>query len=224
MAKDKIDIFLDVIETDAQLVQKMLLEIAAQVNARVRKKLPNINVRVRNDIFNYLTTTTIYQSLLNGDLAGEFGLPAVGRRDRLDNIIQAVVDRMEIDFDTYRPVSKKYRGGINFRILLNDLSEILTLIEATVVTEKGEILNWLEWLLTFGDRLIISEFFVYLKDGKGRSRKAIMLPNDARSWSVPIDVAGTINDNWLTRALAGNGGAAPFVSIIERVVEDELRV
>jgi hypothetical protein len=94
-------------------------------------------------------------------------------------------------------------------------------MEGSILTEKGEVLEWLRWLLTFGDRIIISEYQIHLISGKGRSGRGIMVADDASAWRVPPRFSGTIRNNWLTRAFKENSQS--FFLIIENIIKQELQ-
>ena len=217
----QLQITFDIIQTDQQLEKLFLLEIVKELNARIPKIMPRMTDKMRVATFNFLKATDTYQSLVSGGLAYHFGLPTGGRKQRIDTIIQAVANRMEVEFIPVKLISKQFKKGIRFRVLLRDLSEVLTLPESLVLTEKGELLEWLHWLLELGDKIIINEYEIELGSGRGRSGGAIMVPEKSGSWRVPPKYAGTISKNWLTRALTKNGGA--YLSIIEEIIKKEMQ-
>ena len=216
----RIPFVFDIVETDAQLEKLMLLEIAKELNARIPGALPRIDRRVRDATFAFLQNNDTYRSLVSGELAAEFGIPSAGRKQRIDRIIRAVADRMQIEFRPLRLRGGRYSGGLSFRVLMIDLSEVLTLVEGLVVTEKGQVLEWLKWLLTFGDSVIVSEYDVLLRPGKGRSGGGLMIADDAGAWRVPPQFSGTLRSNWLTRAFRIN--IRQYLSIIEKILDQEL--
>jgi len=72
-----------------------------------------------------------------------------------------------------------------------------------VVTEKGESLPWIEWLLKRGDDIIISDYHVVEGD-HGRTGMATMKPGGNYKVSrVNPSFSGTEDDNFVTRALDG---------------------
>ena len=177
--------------------------------------------KMRDATLNYLRTTSTYTSLVSGELATHFGLRGSDRKQRIDEIILAVVNGMDIEFVPIRYTRGKFTNGIKFKVLAKNLSDVINLPEGDVVTEKDQVLPWLRWLLTFGDKIIISEYEIKLEQGKGRSRGGYMISEKAGVWRVPPEYSGTRHDNWLTRALNNNSTA--YFSIIERVIKDELQ-
>ena len=72
---------------------------------------------------------------------------------------------------------------------------------AKVVTENGTALPRLKWLLTLGDKIIITEFEVEYKDGSGRSGLASM--SEGGTFRVNPSFSGTEENNFITRAFQG---------------------
>lgn len=221
MAKVNIPTYIDIIETDKQLEKLMLIEVVKELNKRIPKRIDEISSKLRDDTFEFLKGNSTYRSLVGGDLAGHFGIPTAGRVARIDTIIRAVADGMKIRYVPVKLKGKKFTGGIEIGILRTNLAEVLFLAEGLVMTEKGVVLDWLNWLLTLGDTVIITKYDVELGTGLGRSGLAVMVPEDAGSWRVPPKYSGTIQKNWLTRAF--NDNISAYLSIIENTVKQELQ-
>ncbi len=67
-----------------------------------------------------------------------------------------------------------------------------------VITEKGESLDWISWLLTRGDDVVVADYHV-VPGNHGRSGDAVMKQGDF--FRVRPEYSGTIEDNAITRAL-----------------------
>jgi hypothetical protein len=216
-----IPITFDILETNAELEQLFIQEIAKELNRKIPGRMKSIGQRMRDATVSFIQSTSTYASLVGGTLAFELGIPKGNRKDRIDAVAHAVARNMEIEFIPITTGGKQFRNGIRFRLLMRDLSEVLSLQEAIIFTEKGQQLDWLRWLLTLGDSIIIDEYDVFYSPGRGRSGGAIMLPSNATAWRVPPQYSGTIGDNWLTRALVDNYPA--YRSIIETILIDEFQ-
>ena len=71
---------------------------------------------------------------------------------------------------------------------------------------NGNTVDWLRWLLTAGDTIVIADYQVMKEKGtplKGsRSGYALMVsPKMSKGFRVDPNHSGTIDDNWITRAL-----------------------
>ena len=87
-------------------------------------------------------------------------------------------------------------------MIRSDFSDVLSSDSGFVIDAlRGYQLPWLEWLLLEGNKAIISKQEVIIGPNKfSRTGLAIMRPSN-KSWRVPSEFAGTIKDNWITRAI-----------------------
>ena len=67
-----------------------------------------------------------------------------------------------------------------------------------VLTKKGERLDWISWLLTRGDDIVVADYHV-VPGNHGRSGDAVMKQGDF--FRVRPEYSGTLDDNCITRAL-----------------------
>lgn len=195
----KMHLSIELLENDAIITKKILQAMADEINSRIQQKLSTITYQIQQFTLQFLKATDTYISLVGGELAAQFGLPVFNRQSMIDAIIQKIADNIKIDVKAYTTFGNNFRGGVTFNVLLADFSDILSMVEAFVTTEKGTLLPWLEWLLIRGNQLIISEHEIHLIGGRGRSGMAIMVKNTASAWRVPTQYSGVRGDNWLTR-------------------------
>ena len=153
------------------------------------------------------------QSLRNGELRGAFGIPK--EIDPTLEIIEAIVGTVDVEFKLVRGGRGGFSGGLVIQIQPKDLSNLLNLPNARVVTKKGTALPWLKWLLTLGDKIIIKEFEVEYKDGTGRSGLATM--SEGGTFRVNPSFSGTEENNFITRAFRGSDDK------ISRIIKRHMR-
>ena len=211
---------IELLESDALISRKILQALSTEFNNRVQQQLPVILDKVRLQTVFFLKQTDTYLSLVGGELAAHFGLPINSRHAMVDAIIQKIADNIEGEFKPTRVRVGDFTGGLDLRILVKDLSDILTMAEAMVTTEKGQSLPWLEWLLIKGNKFIISEHEIHLRGGTGRSGGAIMVKNTASAWRVPSQYSGVMTNNWLTRAF--DIGQSAYLDMITNILIQEL--
>jgi hypothetical protein len=190
---------IELLETNKQIEQKILEGIAEDFNSLIQPKLIDIREKISVATVAFLQGSETYESLMRGELAGHFGLPVWGRRMMINNVVQKIGDNIEIDYTPVRVRAGGFIGGAEIGVLIKDFSDILAMMEASVDTEKGQILPWLEFLLLRGDQIIISQYDIKMETGTGRSGKAIMVKGSAKAWRVPPEYSGVAGDNWLTR-------------------------
>lgn len=211
---------IDLLEDDKTISNKILKGLAEEFNLRVSKKIAIIKNNISIEVVNFLKQSNIYKSLISGDLAAHFGLPISTRKTMVDNIVQKIGNNIEVEHRILKVRSGGFTGGVEIGILVKDFSDILSMSEAFVTTEKGQVLPWLEWLLIKGNKIIISEHEIHLIGGKGRSMGGIMVKNNAGVWRVPSEYSGVVSNNWLTRMFSDN--IIQFSDIINKILEKEL--
>ncbi len=150
-----------------------------------------IEDRLRSVIIDSIKAAPEYHSLLSGRLLGEFGL--TDAPTKLDRILQ--VWSQDIHFDMKNTTMR-------ITAIQGDFKNVLSLPEAQQFTNKGVSLDWLDWLLIKGDKTIIREYEIEAAQGRrSRTGLAVMVKVKKGRWKVPSQYAGTVNKNWVTRAI-----------------------
>ena len=197
MAKISLQLIDSDMEIDRKIRKALLREVDKVMNTTVNKSVGP----VRNIVRNKLLEQPEVKSLSGGILAGEFGLPDGGRR--IEDIINFWVSNIIVSKKKATASGGGVDAGLTIKMIRSDFEDVLGLNSASIVTEKGQELPWLEWLLKFGDRVIVRDYTVFFGGNRRSSRSglAIMVRSNSRSWGVPSAFAGTIDDNFVTRAL-----------------------
>lgn len=198
------EISIDIKESDSVIIHRILKAMVEDINAAIRRALPNILTDLQETIRTVIKLSPTYQALIGGSLAGEFGFYAGAEDKRVTAIVDKIVDHIRIKFTGFKIHGQNITNKLYIYILRSDFSEILSSPEAVVITEKGESLPWLEWLLTLGNRIAIVGYKSILLTGEGRSGRGVMIEGDGFFWRVPPRYSGTIRKNWLTKALNDN--------------------
>jgi hypothetical protein len=220
MPRSSLRVTIELLESNTEIERKILQGIAIDFNTLMLSKISDIRNKIDVATVTFLKNSQTYTSLISGELAAHFGLPSFNRQTMVDNILRKIGQNIEIEFIPVKVRAGNFTGGANIQVLVKDFSDILSMIEATIITEKGQILPWLEWVLTKGDKIIISEHDIRLVSGKGRSGQAIMVKNSASAWRVPTAYSGVVGDNWLTRFFDLYQDA--YLTIITNILQTEL--
>jgi hypothetical protein len=90
-----------------------------------------------------------------------------------------------------------------------------------VVTDsKGYSLPWLKWLLFEGSKPLIKNYSVKFGSNKrSRTGQAIMISSN-KNWKVPSEFAGTVTNNWITRAI--DRASDKILQDIQNIIESNL--
>lgn len=189
--------------------RKLTRKLAAEWNVRYSYNIESMQGEIQSIIAKYLKQTTTFRSLQNGRLAGEFGLETSSRSSKLDTIVDKISKLIEIrrkvltrrDWRFLLLKNTIIDAAVTINIIPSNMSWLYDIEEGFFETEKGEIINWLEWLLLAGEEPQVFNFvFVKGFTEYSRSGKGIMVKS-RRDWSVPSVFSGVENDNWITRTL-----------------------
>ena len=186
---------LNLTESDSKIESKILKALAEELNQLWPKK-----VNVVRDVFSRNSHDAVVNcpemdSVANGILRIDFGITF----DPVAAIANAVAQSVNVTFNKVN--SKLTSGGFKITVQPLDYLNVLSLVESFVITEKGASLPWLDWLLTYGDSIIITNFGVKYSAGKGRTGGGYMIP-PARPFQVNSVFSGTVDNNFITRAIA----------------------
>lgn len=195
---------LKLLDTSKEIQQKilnaMLPEITATMNSgitKIKSQLPDI---IRQAIIN----SPEYNSLLNGQLRYEFGID--NSSSKLASLLEVWSTNIQYSYTKPHIVGVKIKSAFSANTIRADFSDVLY-TDYAVVTDmlRGYSLPWLEWLLLEGNKTIINNYeVVFGPNSSSRTGYAVM-HQSRRSWQVPSEFAGTMSDNWITRAIDNIG-------------------
>lgn len=183
------------ITADSEIQKRLLEACEKEIKLILDKAKTKIKANLTNIVIEALQRSPEISSLSNGKLKYDFGL----NFDPTDSIIYSIANSIDIRFKnfTLRGFTK---GIVTAYIQPVDFSNLLGEDFAQVVTDKGQSLPWLQWLLTEGDSIIIADYHVdYGLYPTSRSGGAIMKPG--RIYKVDSSFSGTAENNFITRAL-----------------------
>lgn len=191
--------FLKLEESTGEINKKILEALLPQVEKYLKKLFNKVSEQIKVVVIEAIKQAPEYQSLLTGQLKAEFGLP--DSEARVNSIIN-VWNNLTVEYKDTKISRGSLYGGFKISMIPKDFSNVLTLEASSFTTEKGTQLNWLEWLLLFGNKTIIKDYTIQLgPNPRSRTGMAIMKGQLAGKWSVPNSYAGTANNNWITRAI-----------------------
>jgi len=185
-------------------IKNIEMEINKGIADYVNKKLSSNQNRIINSIRSLVPNWILAQpemiSLASNDptsLAGYFGV--VGDASSIaTKIAISVADSLTFKLDNFK---NNLNGGFEVYIQPTTFINLLGIQDGRSVYAGGN-LHWLDWLLTKGDEIIISNYQYNPQTGLGRSGLGNMIPGGV--FRVPPQFSGTANNNFVTRALIGN--------------------
>lgn len=193
----RIDIKL--VESNSQVRKLILSELARQLRETFILARPAIINQTKDIVRDALKQEPEYQSLVSGKLRAELG---IANSANIDTIVEALVNTLDMIVDPVTYNNTGLKGGFTLQMIQSDdISGIISTDEAMVVDNNGQNLPWLEWLLLRGNQIIIRNYQVRMGASPySRTNMAVMIKSN-KNWRVPMEFAGTITNNWTTRAL-----------------------
>ena len=191
---------ISIVESDKEIQTTINRLLAIEIKKMLSNIGKNAETYIKQTIITSIQQQPEYSSLLNGRLKYEFGLPDAD--SRVASILSAIQDSLTISYVQPRYNSSSINASFEINMIPSDFNDILNLPEAVFTTEKGTQLQWLKWLLLEGDSSIVFGYqFILGQNPFSRTGGGIMRSDSAGVWRVPPEFAGTINNNWITRAI-----------------------
>lgn len=180
----------------AQRVKKAIRE--AMLKDKFIDKMREMVDFIYEFLYEKFITSSTYYSLIGGTLRAELGLDDSEVAKLPQMIADMLVAKAYVDFS-----NGKTRVIISFIDKDFDPNKVGSY---TSVNKKGEttIIPWLYWLLTAGTENVVTDHYMKLIPGAGRSEMAIMIKEEGETFSVDPEYAGTENDNWITKTIRYN--------------------
>lgn len=195
--------------TVAKIVDdKIVYAVQKNMNKRFRTIIPQIKSEIKpkisNIILNQLNKSDTVQSLLSGKLKDDFGLFGNVAKVTLTNIIIEISEGIELNIE-----SSQKSGSIITTTLdilpYSDFDKIISVAGGSFPSMGGNV-DWLEWLLTRGTQVVIGDYWIF-PYAKGKTRSGgnsimkMIESKPRRPFRVDPNYAGTIEDNFITRAV-----------------------
>ena len=177
-------------ESTKQVDAIITKEMDKALRSAISRARPKIIIQIKELFREAIESSPEYESLMSGKLREEFGIEDAGRK--LAEIMKIWLNNIDTEYN-------KNNSILTINICLSNFQDVLGLDAATVTTEKGGDLHWLEWLLLEGDKTVVKDFHIAYKPQNSRTDSYIMV--EGGSWRVPPEFSGSMDDNFVTRAL-----------------------
>lgn len=207
-ANPKISIHFDLL-TPIEKIRSDILSLSIKhLNKRLfRASVQNMLIqKTQNAIYSSLIRQPEYIEMVNpqGRLRAELGV--VDSSQAINRLVQTWIESVELTTETLtHQGDKKISGGMQITAIQADFEDVIRQNWASYVTEKGVEIPWLEWLLLNGVEILITTHFPirhpkFAKYSRTNTN-TIMVKTKGRGWGVPARYAGTLRNNYCTRAI-----------------------
>jgi len=173
--------------------------IEQEINNALSLCINPIQNRVRDEFKYAFLISPEYKSLNGGLLAAEFGFIKGDEESRfLSPLLNWIINKIEVYVVPFRYDTG---GEINIDLATFDVDDFINQPFATYVSRKKYIIQWLDWLINRGNKIIIYTHKIDYENKDriqkfSRSKQAIMVKQG--TWKVPSEFAGTVDRNWIT--------------------------
>ena len=171
--------------------------IASHMNSSVQKKKSSIRDSIRNLAETWILEQPEIIALKNNELAAQLGLPFGSAGSAVDAIVLAIRNSVDLEIKKF---DKRLKGGVTLKFQPSNFANLLSLAQGHVKLPESGDLHWLKWLLESGNKTIVVNYH-FVPGTKGRSRGGVM--GSGGAWRVPPQYAGTLENNFVTRAFSG---------------------
>lgn len=194
------NVTINILESDSQIESMVLHALVKEANKIVRRSVNGIIGAVKPVVRIAMENSLAIHSLRSGTLKADFGLT----RDPTPAIIDTIVNSVEVRTTRFSAVGGSIKGGLTLTVQPTDYSLLTTSPAIGGQVIKGGIMPWLDWLLVSGDAIIIADFGVeYGPYGRSGGAHMVKTSEGIRPFKVNTNFSGTLDNNFITRALNG---------------------
>lgn len=200
------------LDSIGDIEDKVNKAIAEEANKVLALQQNNILNNCKQLISGWISSQPEMVALQNGILAGQLGLyPGQGLNAQIE-IINSIKQSISLQFNRF---SNKLVGGLDVNFQPKTFVNLLNLPQG-IVNYKDGSLPWLKWLLLLGDSIIVVNYQYNAQTGLGRSGLGNMIPGG--SFRISPQYSGTVNDNFVTRALVGTVQQDQIAAIFKKAL------
>jgi len=184
------------------------------INRLLNKKKNLIIADIRQLIFNWVFKQPEMQDILlgpAGNLGPQLGIPIGEESFIVNKICSAAARSFSINI---KNLNSANLGTLSMNFGNYAFTEFLEMPEGFIVTEKGVVLHWMDWILNFGLVPIVLGYHFKPIEGKGRSTGGIMVKRGA--WGVPYTYSGTPTNNFIVRAFQDPNNDSDIQNVLSR--------
>jgi hypothetical protein len=186
----------------------ILFEYVNHISGIFNVALPFIRSKTTQIVTDTLRASDAWGAINGGELQEIFKIPSPS--SALYAIEQAIVNSMDIVRTPVTIAGQSVNGSFSVNLLDDSYRDVLNANNTSFVTTNGKPINWLEWLLFYGNSAVASKAKLIETD------KGVFLVRANTDLYVPSAYSGIPNDNILTRALV------PAEAAIGQMIEDEM--
>jgi hypothetical protein len=191
--------------SDNEIIRLACRELAATINTRLTGLEIDIKRKISELIQEAIRNSPVYIALSGGEGKLRTQLGIVSPKADMDFILRKMIQGINVTPLVFNSSGTKFTAQLTATAIASDFIDLLSsglgVYTSTNTQGKSTEVEWLKWLLTKGTADIIVGYIVKENvPDYSRTQDAIMVKNKSRAWFMPVDYAGTVEDNFITRA------------------------
>ncbi len=187
-------------EKDSVINRNITRALIKQLNSKVQLVGIRISKIIQRRFAKLLMEDKTVNSLINGELRGQFGL--VDPQLRIKAVLDQWLMSMQVKPKPLRLTKNGIVGGFKLQMVESNWEDVLGLDIAIFKTpEHGFNLEWLSWLLIKGGKTVVMDYDFIAKNGRGRTDRGLMAKVRRRRWNVPAAYQGNRTNNFATQTI-----------------------
>ena len=206
------------IKLDSGFPSAFYKSVVKEITDKIKREADQIKLiitdQLRKTVRESLVSTPEYQSIVQGKLRAELGIP--NSSARIIEVVDTWINNMIVKVKA----SNNPFLQIEIGMIQGDYGDVLGLPAAQYTYSShrgGGTIPWLKWLLLEGDKRIITKYEFSNNPRGSRTGMGIMIAKAKGAWQVPPEFSGTSVDNFATRALDG------IENKIDKIVETAIK-
>ena len=220
MPSGKGGMWVELLGSSADFEKFVLSALESQFDRAINKAISTIKTNLKPVVHEAIESCDEMEQLKSGTFRGEIGLTSGQASGAVYEIAKAISE--SIEFKNTKSSIKKRSGGLEIYIQPSSFDNVLSIGDSSITyysrKYKREVeLEWLDWMLKRGDAIIVGAFHYEPAIGKGRSRLGRM--QKTGSWRIASNYAGTVDDNFISRALGNKDTQRVISKIVSKAVE-----
>lgn len=187
---------------EAKFEQDFLIAIRNHINQAISKIGNGPTSKIQGLIRYAITSQPEWDSLRDGKLQKDFGLPD---GHNIDSLLSIWANEFILKVTPCKISAGQITGGVSLSLIEEGYSSALS-NTVSEIQSKGGTVFWLQWLLLAGNNVLVKDYSVVynlnsISRKSSRSGEALMKFKSGDTFKVDARFAGTDDDNFITRGL-----------------------
>ncbi len=224
--KSVLNTFINWQTTPEELERYILEEFRVQLKDKLQGLDLLIQARLKELLRGAIERSSVYDALVNKNQPLYFELGAIDSPEALHELIAVIQKTVYVTKPNVRKLGNRINMSIGCSAINSDFSEALSVGVYDSVNRRGQTtkIPWMEWLLKSppyirGWNVKFGDF----PNTYSRTGGAIMIEVQNGGWKLPIEFAGTLQDNFVTRAVEEYNVSGQLDKYIQQTIEILLR-